>query len=50
MTTKRRADVLILTGLALAVVGIALIYLPLALIAAGGGLAAFGLFALEVKP
>jgi hypothetical protein len=50
MKPKRLADLCILTGLALATVGIALIFPPAALVAAGAGLAAFGLFAIEVKP
>jgi hypothetical protein len=45
----RRADAFILAGLGLVVVGILLIYPPLALIAGGAGLAAFGLLGVEVK-
>jgi hypothetical protein len=50
MTRPRLALALVLAGLALVVGGVALIYPPAALIVAGGGLAAFGLFAIEVKP
>jgi hypothetical protein len=50
MKPKRLADLLILTGLGLAVAGIALVYPPAALIAGGAGLAAFGALAIEVKP
>jgi len=50
MKPKRLADLLILAGLGLAVAGIALIYPPAAFIVAGAGLAAFGLFVVEVKP
>jgi hypothetical protein len=50
MKPKRLSDLLILAGLALAVAGIALIYPPAALIVGGAGLAAFGLFVIEMKP
>ncbi len=50
MKPKRLADLCILAGLALAVAGIALVYPPAALVVAGGGLAAFGALAIEVKP
>lgn len=51
MTPKRMADLCILTGLALATVGVALVFPPAALIAGGIGLAAFGLLGIEVdKP
>jgi hypothetical protein len=49
MTAKRLADLCILAGLALVVVGILLIYPPAALIVGGAGLAAFGAFAIEVR-
>jgi hypothetical protein len=50
MNPMRLADLCILAGLAIAVAGIALIYPPAALVVGGGGLAAFGAFAIEVKP
>lgn len=48
MSSKRRADVLILIGFAAAVAGVALIFPPAALVVAGVGLAAIGLFGIEV--
>jgi hypothetical protein len=50
MSAKRLADLCILGGLAIAVVGIVLIYPPAAFVVGGAGLAAFGAFAIEVKP
>jgi len=50
MKPKRLADALILTGLGLAVAGVALVYPPAALILGGAGLVAFGALAIEVKP
>lgn len=42
------ATALVVTGGLIAVVGVALIYLPAALVLAGAALAAAGLFAVEV--
>ena len=50
MTPKQRADVLILGGLGIAVLGIALISIPVALFAGGVGIAAFGALAIQVRP
>jgi hypothetical protein len=50
MTAKRLADLLILGGLAIATAGLVLVWLPIALIVLGAGLAAFGALAIEVKP
>jgi nitrogen fixation-related uncharacterized protein len=50
MRSKRTADLVILAGLALASVGLAAIWWPLALILGGLGLAAFGLLFVGVKP
>jgi len=43
MTPARMAALLVVTGAAVAIVGVALIYLPAAIIASGACLAALGL-------
>ena len=46
--SKRVVDSLILTGLAVAVIGVGLVFIPAALVLGGLGLAAFALLVVEV--
>lgn len=50
MTPHRMALALVTAGCALAVLGVAMLSIPAAVILAGLGVAALGLFAIEVRP